>query len=215
MENSFSPARLEAFSDGVIAVIITIMVLELKVPAENGVAGLRVVVPNLLVYALSFTFVGLYWVNHHHLLGRLEHSNNRILWANLGWLFTASLVPYFTSYVVDKHDDGFSVSIYSACMLASGVTFLVLRYAVDCEVELHGRLTQVDRATQTKHWVSLLVYGVAIVLAHWMPHVALLCTAGVTLFWIVPTLGLFGKEAAEYRHAAREQDDATHKAGSR
>src|ERR1700759_1996650 len=90
-----STARLEAFSDGVIAVIITIMVLELKVPHEDGLAGLRAVLPPLFLYPISFPFVGIYWINHHHLVHRPEEADERILYANLGFLFCLSLLPFF------------------------------------------------------------------------------------------------------------------------
>jgi uncharacterized membrane protein len=92
-----SPARLEAFSDGVIAVIITIMVLELKVPHQDGLAGLYAVLPTLAVYLLSFTFTGIYWINHHHLVHRTDEADSLILYANLAFLFTLSLLPFCTS----------------------------------------------------------------------------------------------------------------------
>ena len=130
-----TPARLEAFSDGVIAVIITIMVLELKVPHENGVAGLRAVLPTLSLYLISFAFVGIYWINHHHLIHRTEEADERILYANLGFLFCLSLLPFFTSYVLEKKMDSFSVAIYVASMILTGFSFLLLRLAIEqaCE----------------------------------------------------------------------------------
>ncbi len=143
MPSSFSPGRLEAFSDGVIAVIITIMVLELKMPHDSGWPGLRQVTPTLLVYLLSFMFTGVYWVNHHELIGQLHRCNNRILWANLIWLFSLSLIPFFTSYVADHNMDAFSVAIYSACMLFAGMSFLLLRYTVDCKLERESRNTAI------------------------------------------------------------------------
>src|SRR5213595_2426926 len=97
-----SPARMEGFSDGVIAVIITIMVLELKVPHEHGLAGLRAVLPTLCLYVISFAFVGIYWINHQDLIHRTEEVYQLILYANLGFLFCLSLLPFFTSYVLDK-----------------------------------------------------------------------------------------------------------------
>ncbi|WP_433967034.1 TMEM175 family protein [Tunturiibacter gelidiferens] len=98
-----TPARLEAFSDGVIAVIITIMVLELKVPHQEGVAGLYTVLPTLAVYAISFAFTGIYWINHHHLVHRTEEADELVLYANLFFLFWLSLLPFFTSYVLEKN----------------------------------------------------------------------------------------------------------------
>ena len=98
-----TPSRLESFSDGVIAVIITIMVLEFKVPAPDGMAGLRTILPTLAVYLLSFAFTAIYWVNHHHLVHRLKRVEPLILYANLTFLFCLSLLPFFTSYLLQKH----------------------------------------------------------------------------------------------------------------
>src|ERR1700748_2350248 len=126
MAHTFSPARLEAFSDGVIAVIITIMVLELKVPHEMGLAGLRAVLPTLGIYAISFTFTGIYWINHHHLVHRTEEADQVILYANLGFLFCLSLLPFFTSYLLEKKMDSFSVALYVSSMIVTGFSFLLL-----------------------------------------------------------------------------------------
>jgi uncharacterized membrane protein len=191
MQATFSPARLEAFSDGVIAVIITIMVLDLKVPAHSGLASFRPVISTLLVYALSFGFIGVYWVNHHALISRLSRSNNRILWSNLSWLFALSLIPFFTDYI-NVHFDSFSVTIYCICMLAAGATFLLLRYTVDCQLEREQRRTRLDVATQFKHWGSLAIYAGCVLIAHFAPYTALYVSAVVMLIWIVPTLGIFG-----------------------
>src|SRR5581483_4421765 len=115
-----STARLEAFSDGVIAVIITIMVLELKVPQANGIAGLRAVLPVLLIYLLSFAFTAIYWINHQHLIERIEAADARILYANLLFLFCLSLLPFFTSYLIEKSVDSFAVALYVLAMIATG-----------------------------------------------------------------------------------------------
>lgn len=106
-----STARLEAFSDGAIAVIITIMVLELKVPHQDGTAGLYAIIPILLVYLLSFAFTGIYWINHQHLVRRVESADRLILYANLGFLFCLSLLPFATSYVLEKKIDSFAVCL--------------------------------------------------------------------------------------------------------
>src|ERR1700754_1830670 len=123
----FPTTRLEAFSDGVLAVIITIMVLELKVPHRDGFAGLLSIAPTLFIYLLSFTFTGIYWVNHHHLIRRVEQCDHRVLWANLSYLFGASLLPFFTAYVIDKNSDAFSVALYAASMIFTGSCFFLLR----------------------------------------------------------------------------------------
>lgn len=189
-KHTTSPARLEAFSDGVIAVIITIMVLELKVPAQNGLAGLRAVLPTLFVYVLSFSFTGVYWVNHHHLLHRAREVDQRILWANLGFLFWLSLIPFFTAYMLEKNIDSFSVALYAASMIMTGMGYMMLRLAIGRRLRLEGRLEREDVATERKHWISLGIYLVALPLAFYHPYLALAAIAMVAVIWIVPTAGV-------------------------
>lgn len=184
-----STSRLEAFSDGVIAVIITIMVLELKVPAQRGVAGLLSVVPTLVVYFISFSFTAIYWVNHHHLVHRIEQSDQRVLYANLGFLFCLSLLPFFTSYVLEKENDSFSIALYAASMVITGFSFLLLRLAIERRMRVAGTFHPGDAAIQRKHLLSLGLYGLAIPLAYYHPSVALADIALVTVVWIVPTAG--------------------------
>jgi len=185
-----STARLEAFSDGVIAVIITIMVLELKVPQANGIAGLRAVLPVLLIYLLSFAFTAIYWINHQHLIERIEAADARILYANLLFLFCLSLLPFFTSYLIEKSVDSFAVALYVLAMIATGFSFLLLRLAIHRNLRQAGRLERDDTAERGKHLLSLGLYLIAMPLAYVYPTVSLLLVAGVTLVWIVPTLAL-------------------------
>src|SRR5215469_11692160 len=184
----FPTTRLEAFSDGVLAVIITIMVLELKVPHQDGVAGLLTIVPIIFVYLLSFTFIGIYWCNHHYLIHRIEQADHRILYANLGFLFCASLLPFFTAYVLDKKSNPFSVSLYAASMIVTGFSFLLLRLAVRRRLRQAGTLEFEDIATERKHYASLAIYIVAILLAHFHSYIALCVIALVTIVWIFPTV---------------------------
>ena len=185
-----SPARLEAFSDGVIAVIITIMVLELKVPARDGLAGLLTVLPTLYVYAISFAFTGIYWINHHHLVHRTEEADELVLYANLFFLFWLSLLPFYTSYVLEKKIDSFSVALYCASMLITGFSFMLLRIAIGRRLRLNGKLETQDTTVQHKHWMSLLTYATAIPLAFYHPHIALGLCALVTVIWVTPTVGV-------------------------
>ena len=187
-----TPARLEAFSDGVIAVIITIMVLELKVPHQDGFAGLRAVLPTLCLYFISFAFTGIYWINHHHLIHRIEQADPRVLYANLGFLFSASLLPFFTAYVIEKHSDSFSVALYAASMIVTGFAFLLLRLAVGRLLKQTGELQPEDVATQRKHYASLALYVIAIPLAQFHPYLALSAITLVTVIWIVPTAAIPG-----------------------
>jgi uncharacterized membrane protein len=187
-EKLFPTTRLEAFSDGVLAVVITIMVLELKVPHEDGIAGLWSIAPVLFIYLLSFTLTSIYWVNHHHLVRRVEHCNQRVLYANLSFLFSASLLPFFTAYVLEKDADSFSVALYAASMIFTGFCFFLLRLAVGRLLRQAGNLSPEDTATQRKHIASLMLYIAAIPLAHFHPHIALGVITSVTLIWIIPTV---------------------------
>src|SRR5260370_872051 len=183
-----APARLEAFSDGVIAVIIPVMVLELKVPRENGLAGLRAVLPTLGVYALSFTFTGVYWINHHHLVHRTEEADQAILYANLAFLFCLSLLPFFTSYILEKRIDSFSVLLYIVSMIATGFSFMLLRLAIGRRLRRQGSLRQEDKAAEYKHWSSLALYLVALFLAFYHhPYWALDIIVLVMAIWLYPT----------------------------
>jgi uncharacterized membrane protein len=186
-EKLFATTRLEAFSDGVLAVIITIMVLELKIPHENGLPGLLTIAPILFIYLLSFTLTGIYWINHHHLISRIERADPRVLYANLAFLFCASLLPFFTSYVIEKDADSFSVALYAASMILTAIAFLFLRLAIGRLLKLTGELQQEDIATQRKHYASLALYLIAIILANFHPRLALAAVALVTAVWIVPT----------------------------
>ena len=121
--------RLEAFSDGVIAVIITIMVLELKAPHGTGLAALAPVAPALLTYVLSFVYVGIYWNNHHHMLHAAQHIDGRVLWANLHLLFWLSLVPFTTGWVGDYPAAAIPTAIYGGVFLMAGVAWLLLQDA--------------------------------------------------------------------------------------
>jgi len=186
-EKHYPTTRLEAFSDGVLAVIITIMVLELKVPHADGLPGLLSIAPTLFIYLLSFTFTSIYWVNHHHLIRRVKECDHRVLYANLGFLFAASLLPFFTSYVIEKNSDAFSVALYAASMIFTASWFFLLRLAIERLLRQAGDLRQEDTATQRKHIASLALYLVAIPVAHFHPHIALGAITLVTVIWIIPT----------------------------
>ncbi len=193
-----SPARLEAFSDGVIAVIITIMVLELKVPEHDGLAGLLAVLPTLGIYVISFAFVGIYWINHHHLVHRTEEADELVLYANLFFLFCLSLLPFFTSYVLEKKIDTFSVVLYVSSMIFTGFSFLLLRLSIARRLRLAGKLESQDTSVQHKHWMSLLIYAIAIPIAFYHPPLALGLCALVTIVWVTPTAGVKPKEESPF-----------------
>jgi len=182
-------SRLEAFSDGVIAVILTIMVLDLHVPHEDGIAGLWAIAPRFGIYLLSFLMVGIYWVNHHELARRVETIGYRILWANLLFLFGLSIIPFFTDYIGEKHYDSFSTALYGCVMLFCGFAFYVLRIAVMQKQKQLGTYAKANHAEAWKHKVSLVLYLIAIPLAFRNPRLSLGVNVLVTLVWIIPEVG--------------------------
>src|SRR6516165_4402261 len=131
-----SKNRLEAFSDGVVAILITIMVLELKAPPGSGWSALHAAVPSLLTYVLSFVFLGIYWNNHHHLLHATDRVNGKILWANLHLLFWLSLIPFVTSWMGEHYLETVPTAVYGIVMLAAAIAYKILQNSI---VTLQGR----------------------------------------------------------------------------
>ena len=177
---NLSPARLEAFSDGVIAVIITIMVLEMKVPAIDGVAGLRAVLPTVILYLLSFVQVGIYWVNHHYLIDEAEAVSHGTLWANLIFLFCLSLFPFATDWVGMKGLSPFSTALYAGVSLLPGLSFAVLWLAVRAQSSVP------PHATWGKMIASTSLYLLAIPTALYRPMLALGLIGTVAVMWLLP-----------------------------
>jgi uncharacterized membrane protein len=176
---------MEAFSDGVIAIIITIMVLELRVPHEANIGALQPLVPVLLSYLLSFIFLGIYWSNHHHLLHAVDHVDGRILWANLHLLFWLSLVPFVTAWMGENHFAPVPVSIYGVVLLAASIAYYILTRAL---IALHGRTSRLATAVgrDFKGQISTAIYAVAIPLAFWRWWLAFALYVFVALTWLVP-----------------------------
>ena len=189
-----SPTRLAAFSDGVLAVIITIMVLELHVPAANGFAGFETILPTLAVYLLSFVFTGIYWVNHHHIVDRLQEVDVLILWTNMGLLFCLSLLPFFTNYMIEKRLDSFSIALYCASLMVSAFSYQLFSLAIGrrlkrrTEPEVEEQLRR-HRLEAGKGWMSLSMYVAGMLLALHHHYLALTAVSLVTLIWIVPSFG--------------------------
>ena len=154
--------RLEAFSDGVIAIIITIMVLELKVPPEHSPAGLLTVVPTLLAYALSFLNVAIYWVNHHHLIHLVRRVNAAVMWANMNLLFWLSLVPFATAYLGANHASALSVALYGLSAGLCAVSYYVLRHAIACQTHDDPKVSHLHVCMQKKNRLAIGIYTVAV-----------------------------------------------------
>jgi uncharacterized membrane protein len=187
-EGAPSTVRLEAFSDGVIAVVITIMVLELKVPAPDGLAGVREILPTLLMYLLSFAFTGIYWLNHQHVVRRLRAAGHPFQQANLLFLFFLSLLPWSTAYLIQKNLSSFAVALYAVSLLSVAVSFLVLRTVMYLHLMRTAGVQRTDRIGLYKHLFSICLYMASIPAAFWYPKVTLAGIACVTLLWTFPNL---------------------------
>jgi uncharacterized membrane protein len=179
--------RLEAFSDGVLAIIITIMVLELRPPAGISFASLRPLIPKILSYVMSFAFVGIYWNNHHHLLHTVKKVNGGILWANLNLLFWLSLIPFTTAWMGDHGFEGPPVALYGIVLLMAAVAYYVL---VRFILSRHGQDSVLARAigNDFKGKISVVLYFIAIPCAFFMPLAAQLIYALVGVIWIMPDM---------------------------
>ncbi len=180
-----SKTRLEAFSDGVLAIIITIMVLELKVPHGADIAALEPLMPVFLSYVLSFIYIGIYWNNHHHMLHATQSVNGPILWANLHLLFWLSLIPAATGWMGENHFAPAPTAVYGVPLLMAAVAYWVLQRAIMAK---HGRdsLLAVAVGTDLKGKLSPVFYLVAIPSAFISPWIAGLIYVGVALVWLVP-----------------------------
>ena len=177
--------RLEAFSDGVIAIIITIMVLELKVPHESSFASLAPLLPVLLSYVLSFVYVGIYWNNHHHMLVLTDQVNGAILWANLHLLFWLSLFPFTTAWMGENHFAAAPTAAYGGVLLMAAMAYWFLQRTL---IGLEGDASVLRRAVGSdwKGKLSPVLYAVGIVSTFWTPWFALLLYAAVAVLWLVP-----------------------------
>jgi uncharacterized membrane protein len=190
-----SKGRLEAFSDGVLAVVITIMVLELKSPHGTGLTALRPLVPLLLSYVVSFVYIGIYWNNHHHLLHATQRVNGATLWANLHLLFWLSLIPFTTAWVGDNYTNSWPVAVYGIVLLLAGVAYYILARVL---IRLHGNdstlATSIGRDTKGK--LSIAIYAVGIAIAFVQPWMANLCYVIVAIIWLIPDRRIERKVAA-------------------
>jgi uncharacterized membrane protein len=178
-------SRLEAFSDGVLAIIITIMVLELAVPHEPSVAALVRLWPVLTSYVLSFVYIGIYWNNHHHMLHAVKQVSGGVLWANLHLLFWLSLVPFVTAWMGENHFASVPTAAYGVVLLMAGVAYLLLQQTL-IRHDGNDSLLAVAVGTDFKGKLSLVVYLAAIPLAFVSRALAGLLFAGVALTWLVP-----------------------------
>ena len=177
--------RLEAFSDGVIAVIITIMVLELKAPHGATVEELLPLLPTFLTYVLSFIFVGIYWVNHHHFFHIIHKVSGGLLWANLHLLFWLSLIPFTTAWMGENHFTTWPVAIYASNLVGCAIAYTIMTIVA---VRVEGPNSEIARAVgkDKKGKLSLLIYLFSIPLAFFWPILSCVLFVTVALIWLVP-----------------------------
>lgn len=177
--------RLEAFSDGVIAIIITIMVLELKVPESADIQELKPLLPVFLSYILSFIYVGIYWNNHHHMLHAAHTVNGKILWANMHLLFWLSLTPFTTAWMGENHFDTWPSIAYGFVLLMSGVAYYILSQVL---IKTHGKDSTLAIAIgrDKKGMMSVVIYAIAIACAFIHTGISLALYALVAAIWVIP-----------------------------
>jgi len=180
-----STTRLEAFTDGVLAIIITIMVLELKVPHGTGIEVLRPLVPVLASYVLSFVYIGIYWNNHHHLLQACHRVTGSVMWANLHLLFWLSLIPFTTGWMGENHFAAVPTAAYGVVLVMAGFAYLLLQQRI---IAAEGDQSLVKRAigADWKGKASPLLYVLAIGLAFVSPRISMAIYTAVAITWFVP-----------------------------
>lgn len=191
-------SRLEAFSDGVIAIIITIMVLELKIPHEATLQALWGLAPVFVSYVLSFVYVGIYWGNHHHLLHTAHHVNSKLIWSNMGLLFFLSLIPFTTGWMGENHFDKIPVAAYAVNLLCCAVAFYILQISITSDLKQRTRLTEALKKQEKKGIISLVIYTVAIPCALFFPLVSALLFVLTAIMWVIPDKNI--------EHALRDPD---------
>jgi uncharacterized membrane protein len=179
--------RLEAFSDGVIAIIITIMVLELKVPHSDHIAALRPLWPVLSSYMLSFIYVGIYWNNHHHMLFAVEKINGTVLWANLHLLFWLSLIPFVTDWMGENHFTKWPVVLYGIVLIMNAIAYTILAAML---MKREGKESRISRAfgRDRKSKLCVLIYAVAIGAAFITTTISLMLYLLVAVIWFIPDM---------------------------
>jgi len=177
--------RLEAFSDGVLAIIITIMVLEMKVPQGATLDSLKPVIPVFMSYVLSFLYIGIYWNNHHHMLHTCSHVTGSMLWANLNLLFWLSLFPFATGWMGENHFEPVPTLIYGAVLLMAAMGYFILQFVI---VSVQGRDSLLRKAVGSdwKGKLSPVLYVLGIVATSWSPAVSQAIYVLVALLWLVP-----------------------------
>lgn len=177
--------RLEAFSDGVLAIIITIMVLEIKAPHGGEFSDLLPLIPVVLSYILSFIYIGIYWNNHHHLFKLADRINGRVMWANMHVLFWLSLIPFVTSWLGENHFASAPIAVYGVALIMPAFAWWIM---VRVLLSVHSKESRLRQALQTtfKEKISLVLYAVGIALSFVAPWGSALMYFAVSLLWLIP-----------------------------
>ena len=178
--------RLEAFSDGVLAIIITIMVLELKVPHSAEWKDLVELYPVFFSYIISFIYVGIYWGNHHHLLHTIKHVSSGIIWANLNLLFWLSLIPFATSWMGENNFSQNPVIVYAVLLLLCGISYTILQFTIMKNHHFDDKMLAALRKVSQKGIVSVIAYSTSIVVAFFNPSISFFFFVAVAILWLIP-----------------------------
>lgn len=178
--------RLEAFSDGVLAIIITIMVLEIKVPHGTEWSALFELAPVFISYILSFVYIGIYWGNHHHLMHTAKHVNGKIILANLHLLFWLSLIPFTTGWMGENHFEANPTALYSANLLLSGFAYFILQKVIEKSVHADGNLNVAFQKHSRKGIISQIAYAAAIPMAYVHPAISGALFFSISILWLIP-----------------------------
>src|SRR5258706_6820233 len=178
--------RLEAFSDGVIAIIVTIMVLEIKVPHEATMSALLGLWPVFMSYLLSFVFISIYWGNHHHLLRPVNHVNCQIIWSNMHLLFWLSLVPFSTGWMGENHFQELPVALYAINLLLCAIAYYILQTTIMKHHTFSEKLAEAMKKQEKKGMASLFLYIVSIIAAFFNPVISEIIFGVVAIMWVIP-----------------------------
>lgn len=205
-DEPLSPGRLEAFSDGVIAIILTIMVLELKAPESSGPGALVHDWPIFISYVISYFYVAVYWINHHHLFHRVKRVDLPVLWANIALLFFMSFIPFFTAWMENTRLSAFPTAAYAAIMLVAGAAFSVLDRVVARQSIGDPQMVLLRRAAQRKNLIAIAIYATAIGMAYYRTTISLALIFLVGLLYAVPSLWV--ERCADTLEARREHPAA-------
>ncbi len=179
-------ARLEAFSDGVLAIIITIMVLEIKMPHDASMHALMQLLPVFISYLMSFVFIGIYWANHHHFLHTIKRVNSKIIWGNMGLLFSLSLVPFSTGWMGETGYAELPVAVYCINLFVCGFAAYIFQVALTSGMDKHEKVFEIIKGNIKKNVLSVVVYIITIPCAFYYPMVSLSLIGMVAIIWVIP-----------------------------